>query len=286
MKKVSIVLPVYNGESCVKRAIESVINQTYDDWELIVVNDCSTDNTLQIIEECAQVERRIKIIKNEENKKLPRSLNVGFSEATGEYLTWTSDDNTYHNDAIKTMVEYLEKAEDVDLVYSDFSIVSMDGKVIERVTDMVPSDLLFRNVVGACFLYRRSLYEKIGEYDPDLFLAEDYEYWIRAYLNSNLAHISQDLYDYTRHERSLTSTRMSDICKQTFRAKTKHFDQLLEKCDSQEERNAFFWSQLSLLNDKKEYKAYLKEYYKLDNLFCVADKRKRRKDLFRRIKRG
>ena len=122
MKKlVSIILPTYNGKRFLRESIESVINQTYKDWELIVVNDCSTDNTLQIIEEYAQKDNRIKYITNEINSKLPQSLNNGFKLAKGEYYTWTSDDNKYYPTAIEEMVQFLDINNDVDLVSFNFN---------------------------------------------------------------------------------------------------------------------------------------------------------------------
>lgn len=103
---VSIVLPTYNGEEYISRAIQSIINQTYTNWELIIVNDCSTDSTLEIINNFSKQDSRIKIINNDKNMKLPASLNRGFKEANGEYYTWTSDDNEYYPEAIEKMVNF------------------------------------------------------------------------------------------------------------------------------------------------------------------------------------
>lgn len=83
--KISVILPVYNGEKYVANAIESILNQTYHNIELIIVNDCSADNTLQIIEDYAKKDDRIKIYCNDSNQKLPKSLNIGFSKASGDY---------------------------------------------------------------------------------------------------------------------------------------------------------------------------------------------------------
>ena len=93
--KISVVLPVYNGERYLRESLDSILAQTMGDFELIVVDDCSTDATSVILAEYAVRDSRIRIIRNAENQKLPRSLNIGFAEARGEYLTWTSDDNVY-----------------------------------------------------------------------------------------------------------------------------------------------------------------------------------------------
>src|SRR5574344_1664031 len=113
-KLVSVVLPVYNGEKYLAQSIESVLNQTYKDIELIIVNDCSTDKTEEIAQSYVDKDFRVKLINNTENQKLPKSLNIGFQNASGDYYSWTSDDNFYDLTAIEKMVKHLdENPEDV-----------------------------------------------------------------------------------------------------------------------------------------------------------------------------
>ena len=112
MPKISIILPTYNGQLYIREAIESVIKQIFKDWELIIVDDCSSDNTLDIIKEYEKLDSRIRVIHNEVNKKLPASLNIGFSYAKGEYFTWTSDDNLYLPSALYRMNLYLDENPD------------------------------------------------------------------------------------------------------------------------------------------------------------------------------
>ena len=102
-KLISIILPTYNGEKYIRESIDSILNQTYKNWELIIVNDCSTDQTPTIVDEYATKDSRIKIINNAMNLKLPKSLNIGFKEAKGEYYTWTSDDNIFKPTALEVM---------------------------------------------------------------------------------------------------------------------------------------------------------------------------------------
>lgn len=120
--------------------------------------------------------------------------------------------------------------------------------------------------------------DKIGEYDPELFLAEDYEYWIRAYLTGTLKHIPKNLYDYGRHEKSLTSTRMKDIYQKTYQVKEKHFNELLNRCKTQDEINRFYWEMLDKLTNKREKKNVQKAYYARDSFFAKADKKKRKRE--------
>ncbi len=104
---VSIVLPCYNGARFLAASLDSILAQTFTDWELIIVNDHSTDASPQIANQYAARDPRIRVIHNETNLKLPASLNVGFGAARAPYLTWTSDDNMAKPDWLSTLVEYL-----------------------------------------------------------------------------------------------------------------------------------------------------------------------------------
>src|SRR5437899_2495400 len=119
---ISIVLPTYNGSKYIRASIESCLAQTFRDFELIIVNDCSTDDTAKIIGEYVEKDPRIKIIHNQFNKKLPLSLNTGFDIAAGIYHTWTSDDNYYAPNALENLYGLLEKDKTIDFVYTDYTI--------------------------------------------------------------------------------------------------------------------------------------------------------------------
>ncbi|NLG52731.1 MAG: glycosyltransferase, partial [Clostridiales bacterium] len=129
MKKISVVLPVYNGEKYLRESIQSVINQTYSNWELIIVDDASTDSSPDIIREFAKTDNRIRFITNPTNQKLPESLNIGFRQASGEYLTWTSDDNLYAGDAFKIMAEALDEEPEYGMVFCDISYIDENGDI-------------------------------------------------------------------------------------------------------------------------------------------------------------
>ena len=119
---ISIVLPIYNGEKYMRESIESIIMQSYQNWELIIVNDCSTDNTAEIANEYVKKDKRIKYYKNDKNMRLPRTLNRGFSLSKGDYLTWTSDDNLFKQGAFEKMVDAL-KNNNADFVYASYETI-------------------------------------------------------------------------------------------------------------------------------------------------------------------
>lgn len=237
---VSIILPVYNGASHLHKSINSIMAQTYTNWELIAVNDCSTDDTLSILEKYALKDSRIKIISNPSNLKLPRTLNAGFSISNGQYLTWTSDDNMYKPEAINTLVNTLHNNPDVDMVYSDYTNIDSHDEEIDIVKLGDPKLLISGNVIGACFLYTRKIAKIVGTYDSNLFLAEDYDYWIRIYANGKILHIKDNLYLYRRHAGSLTETKKEMIQLQTYKMLEKNFMSLYALALKNKQSNLLF----------------------------------------------
>ena len=229
MPEISIVLPVYNGEKYLRKSIDSVIAQTFKDWELIIVDDCSSDSSPEIMEEYACRDKRIKVIHNLINKKLPETLNIGFRSANGKYLTWTSDDNQYRPEALSKMFGYLSKNNSVPMVRADMSIVDENGNLIVVQDSYQNKALYYRNTIGACFLYKREVLDSVGEYDKDLFLVEDYDYWFRISKRyGEIASLNEDLYIYLHHSQSLTVEKKELVQKQIARFRAKHLEAIVQ----------------------------------------------------------
>lgn len=232
-KLVTIVLPTYNGSKFLRDSIESILNQTYTKWELIIVNDCSTDNTLEIAKEYETKDSRIKVVSNQTNKKLPASLNVGFSFAKGNYYTWTSDDNMYKPNALEYMVNYLNTNPNTDLISCQFDFIDEEGNFERLFFNGLKREMigLTKNCnIGACFMYRREIAQKVGNYDESYFCAEDYEYWCRIALIGNIEYLDENLYKYRNNSASLTATKQEIIQKLCFDIRKKYFKQIMTKC--------------------------------------------------------
>jgi glycosyltransferase involved in cell wall biosynthesis len=201
--KVSIVLPTYNGAMYLRRSIDSCLNQTHRNIELIVVDDGSTDDTPEIVSSIR--DRRASYVKHDTNRGLPLALNTGFAKATGDYLTWTSDDNFYDKDAIQQMASYLTNGKH-EFVYCDFYRFTRDDlSDLELIRSPDTPALLEGNNVGPCFLYSRRVKDAVGEYDQDAALSEDYDYWIRASKRFSIHHLAEPLYFYRHHLKSSLS---------------------------------------------------------------------------------
>lgn len=217
---ISIVLPIYNGEKYMRMSIDSILSQTYNNWELLIIDDGSTDCTAAIAQDYILKDSRVHYYKNPENMRLPKTLNRGFSLAKGDFLTWTSDDNYYYPTALETMHNALVQ-QGKEFAFASCDVINGDGDIVECITvsDAAKKSIVGTNPVGACFLYSRKVYETVGEYDPEMTLVEDFDYWQRICAKYEPACIPQKIYAYRWHDGALTSTMRKDI-----------FNRTLEKC--------------------------------------------------------
>jgi glycosyltransferase involved in cell wall biosynthesis len=215
---VSIVLPTYNGARYLKKSVDSCLSQTFGDFELIIVDDCSTDDTGRIADEYAEADPRVRVIHNAFNKKLPLSLNTGFEQAVGKYHTWTSDDNYYAPEALHVLVVELTAHSTTDLVYTDYYLVDEQDRVTgSRKFNDIYAGFTEWLGCGACFLYKSAIFFANKGYNPGAFLIEDYDFFMRAFLKFNFSYLPRyDLYYYREHGSSLTSTQgdvVNDLAK-------------------------------------------------------------------------
>lgn len=235
---ISIILPVYNGEKFLEEAIKSCLNQTYNHFELIIVNDCSTDQSLKIAEDFLALDNRVRVISNAENKRLPESLNIGHIEANGTYLTWTSHDNILKNNFLEVLLKHILQTES-DIVFSNYDIITSDGSLKREHAAGPIEYMLFGNYVGASFLYKKVVFEELRGFNTDLYLVEDYDFWLRSSQNFTFYHINENLYSYRIQEESLTSQIQCDSTQKLnhSKAKTKMFNNLASQLN---------WSPVSL----------------------------------------
>ena len=202
--QVSIVLPTYNGTKYLAQSLESCFAQTYRRIEVVVVDDGSGPEVAEIVGRFSRP--CLKYVRHEVNRGLPAALNTGFAAASGALLTWTSDDNLYTPDAVEQMVKFLCTYPDVDFVYSDAYEIDAEQKVVGMLWVPPPEWLWVKNRVGGSFMYRRAVYEVLGDYDPSAVLAEDYDYWLRVARRFTMQRLFRVLYYYRYHPRSLTAS--------------------------------------------------------------------------------
>jgi glycosyltransferase involved in cell wall biosynthesis len=243
---VSIVLPTYNGSRYLEQSVQSCIAQTYKNWELIVVDDGSNDETAKIIAGYVNRDQRIRSVTHKRNRGLPAALNTGFANSKGAYLTWTSDDNLYEPEALQLMVNYLEDYLEIAMVCCDVKTIDSAEHQLELWRSLLADEPGGLCIQG-CFLYRRRVYESVGDYDEELSLVEDYDYWLRVNRWFRIARLEGvSPYKYRLHPKSLTGRSGLEAKILVPRAEAKHL--------APHERNNYlvsaYWKALWEFRDK------------------------------------
>ena len=264
--KISIVLPCYNGAKMLGSAIDSILAQTFQDWELIIVNDCSTDNTLEVAQLYADKDARVRVVSNEKNSKLPATLNHGFREARGEYWTWTSDDNLLLPNYCQEMNDYLDSHPEVGFVVSDEQHIDEAGNIMyaNRMPNNLSLILPINNYIGASFKYRAEIARKIGEYRVDLFLVEDYEYFLRLNDVCGVGVISKELYQYRIHPGSLSATRQRDVQERHTRIRIEYLPKAEKRFENHPKLRAQYYNMIvDRLSGRERWKYYWEFFKKM-----------------------
>jgi glycosyltransferase involved in cell wall biosynthesis len=183
--RVTVLLPVYNGDRFLREAIDSVLGQTWEDFELLVVNDGSTDETATILKNYSDT--RLQVITNEHNTGVSASLNRGLAHASGEYVARIDADDLALPERLVEQLYYLDRHPNVGLVASATEVVDKDGAFI-RVEDfgtISPEQLYYTLTFVNCIAsssvtFRRGLVLEIGGYDESMRFAIDYDLWLRV----------------------------------------------------------------------------------------------------------
>lgn len=198
---ISVILPVYNHAELLTGMVDSLLAQTFKEFELIIVNDGSTDNFNEVMQ--GYSDPRIRVIHNGKNMKLPYSINKGFIEARGKYFTWVSADNIACPKYLSTLVEALEEHPEYSAVYSDYQTIDTSG-VPQKILSKGAYNLNGQVNFGPSFLYRRACVQKVGFFDEQLFGMEDRDYSIRMAIEGPVLWLPEVLYQYRVHDDSLT----------------------------------------------------------------------------------
>ena len=203
MSKVSVIIPTYNRESFISEAIQSVLDQTYKDFEIIVVNDGSIDNTIEVLE---RFKNKIKVI-NQSNSERAVSRNNGVKNSSGEYIALLDSDDLWIEDKLQKQVEVLDKMKDIILTYGQSYRINEKGKKIKIAkrqtkgfSGNVFENLLYRNfIVSATPMIRREYFEQTSGFQTKYIPYEDWEFWIRFSLFGKFYFLDEPLAYYRIH---------------------------------------------------------------------------------------
>jgi glycosyltransferase involved in cell wall biosynthesis len=204
---VSLIMTVHNREAYLKPAIESVLQQTYTDWELILWDDGSTDGSTQIARDYAQQDPRIKFTAATHTGRV-QSLKAAHALATGDYLGWVDSDDLLAATGLAETVQVLDTHPDVGLVYTDYWVINPQGKrqgLGKRCSiPYSPERLLVDFMTFHFRLFRHPVFTQAGGIDLNFPAAIDYDLCLRLTEHTQVFHISQPLYSYRVHPTSIS----------------------------------------------------------------------------------
>ena len=226
--KVSVLTPVYNTEKYVRQAIESILNQTFKDFEYIIVDDCSTDRTWEIVQEYAKRDSRIKLYRNEKNLYIAANRNVCLSKANGKYIVWQDADDISMPQRIEKQFKFMEEHPEVGIVggYLQFFNDNSDKTTIRKYAtdDKMLRKKIFRfSPVGQPgAMVRKKCLDEVGAYDPETPPAEDLDMSFRIGKNYKFANIPEVVVKYREFDNNATFTRLKTIELRTIEIRKKY----------------------------------------------------------------
>lgn len=215
--KVSVCIPNYNGSQYIENAIQSVLNQSYTNFELIIVDNCSTDNSIEVINKFS--DPRIKIYRNPTNIGMVKNWNKCISLASGEYLCLLSHDDVLEKDMLMKESKVLDLNPNVGFVFSLVKFINSKGEILNRSTlffntqhiSIMKGETFFKKNVCENMVFmpsvmvRKECYRTLGNFDETTSYTCDWEMWLRISLHYDVAFIPEPLAYYRSHPTSLTN---------------------------------------------------------------------------------
>jgi len=200
--RISVVLPTFNRAALLPRAIKSVMEQTYSEWELIIVDDGSVDNTFEIVNEFISSDRRIKYIKRQ-NMKLPTALNNGIALSCGEFVTFLGSDDEYLPEHLTLRIETAKENPEADFIHGGVKIIG-DPFVPDK-DDVSKKIHLNDCVIGGTFFAKRTVFTELGGF-AQIDYGEDAEFFERVEKRFKIIKVDFPTYVYYRDtEGSITN---------------------------------------------------------------------------------
>ena len=209
-EKVSIIVPMYNAEKFIGKTIESVLAQTYQNWEMLIMNDVSTDNSLAIVSVYAKKDERIKIVNTEKNVGVVKGRNFLIDLASGKYIAFLDADDYWHNEKLEKQIKFM-KEKNASISCTEYTRVKENEEKINDVIikeEISYNDMLKNNYLGCLTVMYDA--EKIGKrYFKELEKNEDYVLWLEIVKNVNTIYgLKENLAYYRVLDNSRSSNKV------------------------------------------------------------------------------
>ena len=239
--KISLIMSVYNGEDYLRDAIESVLNQTFKEFELIVINDCSTDKTYEILKRFAELDKRVKVHTNEVNLRLPSSLNKAISYAQGKYIARMDADDICLPERLEKQYKFMENNPSVALSSCRFmtlknGLVSSGGCGGKSDNESIKALLLVTNPILHPGIIAKADAIRSLCYDKNFTCTEDMELWTRFVMAGyDIEIMPEYLMIYRLHNKQITETTLEKQHKEVIAIQKNYYGALLETMNSEQE---------------------------------------------------
>ena len=231
--EISLIMSVYNGEDYLADAVESVLNQTFDNFELIVINDCSTDSTIDILNKYADSDPRVKVYTNEVNLRLPSSLNKAMTYCKGKYIARMDADDICLPERLERQYEFMESHPQVALSSCRFmtiknGAIASGGCGGKTDNDSIKSLLLVTNpILHPGIIAKADVIKELG-YDKNFTCTEDMELWTRFALGNHPIEIQPEyLMIYRLHDKQITGTTLDKQHREVVAVQKKYMSALI-----------------------------------------------------------
>ena len=214
---VSIITPVYNGQDFLDRSIKSVLAQTYENWELLLIDDGSSDNSVQIIKYYLE-DNRIKLLRNESNSGIPTTRNKGIENSTGEFIALLDQDDEWLPHKLEKQVnKFLEIDDSFGLIYSNVEVRTDQGILADQKKEIEPEAsiqsnlelMLSRNLITSpTAMVKRKALEEVGLFDESIrWGGDDYDLWIRIAHKYKFDYIDEVLCIRHEHQQNYSADK-------------------------------------------------------------------------------
>lgn len=254
LPKISVIMSVYNGERYLSDAVESILNQSFRDFEFIIIDDCSTDNSYDLLEKFANNDSRIKIIRKEKNigvKGFIENLNIGLDKALGKYIARMDQDDISHPNRFKKQIDFLENNKDVFIVGCQLQLIDEENKETGMLIAPTADAEIKKAMPKKISLYHPVIMFRNGfniRYRDKMLYCEDYDLYLRLMTSDfKMANIDEPLLRYRIHGESISRKNIKFI------------------------KNLFIFKMFEFYNERKETKTDTYESFNPDNFINIRD---------------
>lgn len=247
---VSVIMPVYNGEQYLKDAIDSVLSQTFNDFELLIIDDASKDNSVKIVKQYS--DKRIKLFINETNQGVALTLNKGIELSVGRYIARMDCDDISEPDRFIKQVSYMDKHDNCVICGSSITVLNGSDERLRVYSDTdgaIRADMIFNSAfVHPAVMMRADVLKKFSiRYNVEFERAEDYEMWSRILKKGKCCNLKEPLLKYRHHERQITQIQNDLKNEATNKVRSKILDDMKAEL-TEKEKKIFF----NVCNGKRE----------------------------------